>query len=378
MPSFTYTAPAHGKSYLSGLPQDKRRPDDSCCMKVNSLTHDMEVQEIVPNIFWEAGMNIVHAIIIFAIITKSEKVFLESTLGFMFHHIIEKHDTERRNRLTVAIGGQHIIEIEGHPGSTMQNECPFCYTLHLRQGPIENCLEIYGPYVVQSLNKESLNFKNYRAMIIGHNCLLGLHKQAAIDFLNLGITYEKEQVSCNTREGIEQMMKIRINLLGANSNMPIIIEFPMDPIHPSTDRLGLYIHTLCHIQRQYKGPIILVIPPYIPQKYCSEETYIEGKRIHQEVFQFGVNLGQSFGLAVSRIHIQNEDSPGNITLTDLKWSKEALFNREGERTREYHNRVLLSLNRLVKAVEYWNTAHFQRENAVGVRSLDPSEVEARE
>jgi len=36
------------------------------------------------------------------------------------------------------------------------------------------------------------------------------------------------------------------------------------------------------------------------------------------------------------------------------------------------------LNRLVKAVEYWNTAHFQRENAVGVRSLDPSEVEARE
>ena len=381
MRNFTYEEPAPGASYLASIPPEKRRdPNGECCKLFAATFDDEEVQEYRPNLYAKPALNIVSGILMMVFITATEKTFLDLTLGYMYHHILEESYKERRSRMVqvININLNDTVELQGYATWNTDLLCPICNTTHVRKRSRRECLQNYGPYIIENLTETTLKYWKYKAMIIGSNALLNLPKSAAKEYLNLGML-PHEQKTCHLLVGTMDMMNKRIQFITPSSTTPIIVEFPAQELYPSIQGLSQFIHSLSHCQRNYAGPIILVIPPYMPKRGGEPiQDYVEGKRNHLQIYKRGVMLGHTFGLAVVMLEVQGLERQPDVALTDLDWDDEALFNNRGQKTREMNYRIMLYLDNLVKILGEWETSPFTREAHVGYRSLRPEDVEARD
>ena len=378
---FEYEEPAPGASYLASIPPEKRRnPNEDCCKVFSSTFDDEEIQEYRPNLYAKPALNIVSGILMMVFITATEKNFLDLTLGYMYHHILEEDDKERRSRMVqvININLNDTVELEGYPTWNHDHMCPICNTTHVRKRSRRECLQNYGPYIVDNLTENTLKYWKYKAIIIGSYALLNLPKSAAKEYLNLGML-PQEQKTCRNLVGTMDMINKRTKLIGPDSTAPIIVEFPVDVLYPSVQGLSQFIHSLSHCQRNYAGPIILVIPPYMPKQGGEQlQYYVEGKRNHLQLYKRGVVLGHTFGLAVAMMEVQGLEHQPEVSLTDLDWDDEPLFNNRGHKTRELNYRIMQYLHNLVKTLAEWETSPSQRETHVGHRSLRPEDVDARD
>jgi hypothetical protein len=160
--------------------------------------------------------------------------------------------------------------------------------------------------------------------------------------------------------------------------MPLLVEFPMIGTHCKALKMKGILEQMGNLQRTYKGPLVLVIPPYIPTAEDTWEMYIAGMRHHEGTYRMGLSLGKIYGVAVTRLIVQTEELHGLIMTRVDKWDNECLFSPTGRPLREFHRRVISYLEELVNTLNAWNPAKEDRELAVGYRSLNLEETEARE
>jgi hypothetical protein len=98
---------------------------------------------------------------------------------------------------------------------------------------------------------------------------------------------------------------------------------------------------------------------------------------HHNHYQMGLDLGKIYGVAVTRLMVQTEELHGHM-MTQLCWDNECMFSPTGRPLREFHRRVISYLRELTSIILTWNPAEGTREAAVGYRSHNPEEIEARD
>lgn len=358
------------------MPEEKKRPDKQCCSRAEKLVLDDEVQEVIENELAPILYQIMFALSTLAtsgILVKSdERKILDRNLGFLYHDVMKEHDKTCRSRMTITGESTSRAELEGHPWSSMKNECLSCLTFHIKEGQEYECIEFRGPLIIENLDRYSFKRWGYSAMIIGINAMLYLPKHLNEIYLNLGVVYKKEEDSLMSLEDIRKMIESRMKILAADSNLPILVEFPINPTHPTIDKLKFFLHAIAHLQQRYAGPIILIIPPYIPLKYEGYDDYTTKKIMMEYIYRRALMWGQNLGAAVAKLHMQTDHLGDRIIMMGPRWSSEAIFNREGQRTREYYYRLVMSLEKIVAASKKWNITVHQRNRMTTSSNLtDP-------
>ena len=302
-------------------------------------------------------------------VNEEDHKFLTVNMGYLFHKIVTDHAKDIRSRSSVVSNKFSEEEVHGIQRYSPDQECARCRVGHLSVGLPTECIASYGPLEADVLHETTLPLNNYAAMVIGTKALLSLHEFAIPIFLNVGITNLEELSYEHIKTGLAEKVRKRIKLLANDSCMPILVEFFYDSKATESVPRQLYtaIRTLAQIQREYNGPIVLIIPPY---RILSRDTiceYNEGKRRHQVWVKMGMLIGKMLGLAVCSLYIQSEYKDNQTVTNPPTWVIEPLFNEEKQCTREYYRRIHETLVNLVKALVPWIVTIPERQACQGYR-----------
>ena len=369
---FTHVAPQKGKSYLSGIPVDKRSAHEARADRFsNWLILDNTGEDL-----WKApALQILWAIICGLIITRSELTYLHEHIGYAWHEILERHTRKEMSKMMVAQLWPQI-EYRGYPVYALKDECISCHNFHQSPGELSECTGIYGPFNLPMLMAVPQDFKQYSAALMGTQVLLGISKKCQSWLLNVGEVSIKDYDMVSGDE-FGQLIQQRINLFSPLSTLPLLVEYPMIGSDSHVLKMKGILEQMGNLQRTYKGPLVLIIPPYIPTAEDTWEQYKAGMKDHHNHYQMGLDLGKIYGVAVTRLMVQTEELHGQM-MTQLCWENECMFSPTGRPLREFHRRVISYLRELVVAILTWNPPEGTREAAVGYRSLNPEETEARD
>jgi len=295
-------------------------------------------------------------------VTKDDYDFLLSNSGYLFHQIVVEHMADLRSRFAVVSIDFEKQELFGVQKYHLSQECMQCRVGHQRIGLSTECNATYGPYNMELLANTTMPLKDFQAMVVGTKYLLTLHEAAWGVFFNVGITNPSELSLHTNRTGLANAVRKRTYLLGNNSILPILVEFHIDKrsSHRDLAQLFLAIQSLAQLQREYSGPIVLLIPPYCIDRHDGLIEYRANKIKHRRWEVMGSLLGKMFGLAVCSLVIQSEYRDMGTVMTHPQWALEPLFNHEKICTREYYRRVHDLMICLVSSLIPWNVPESQR------------------
>jgi hypothetical protein len=322
-------------------------------------------------------MQILWAVTCALTVTRLESNYLQEHIGYAWHEVLTQHTYKEKSKMVVAQLWPQI-EYRGYPTYNIEDGCLSCHDFHQSPGELSECTGIYGPYYLPMLLTLPRDLKQYSAAIMGTQTLLGLSKRGQSWLFNLGEVSVKDY-NATTGAEFKELILERIILLQSRPTMPLLVEFPMIGAYCKAQKMKGILEQMGDLQRTYKGPLVLVIPPYIPTAEDTWEMYTAGMRHHEGTYRMGLSLGKIYGVAVTRLIVQTEEMHGLIIMTRIdKWDNECLFSPTGRPLREFHRRVISYLEELVSTLNAWNPDKEDRELAVGYRSLNLEETEARE
>jgi hypothetical protein len=303
-------------------------------------------------------------------VTKDDYDFLLVNSGYLFHQIIAEHMADLRSRFSVVSIDFESQELFGSQNYHLDQECIQCRVGHQRVGLPTECNATYGPYNSELLVNTTMPLDSFLAMVVGTKSLLTLHEAAWGTFLNVGITNQGELSLQTDRMGLANAVRKRIYLLERNSVLPILVEFYHDKRSPCSDRSQLFlaIYSLAQLQREYSGPIVLLIPPYCIDRNDGITEYRAKKVNHRKLEVAGSLLGKKLGLAVCSLVIQSEHRDMGTVMNHPQWAIEPLFNHAKVCTREYYRRVHDLMICLVNSLLPWIVPESQRLSCLKFQS----------
>jgi len=370
---FTHVAPQEGKSYLSDIPVDKRNAHE---VRADRSSNWLILNHTGEDLWTAAALQILWAVTCALTVTRNELTYLQEHIGYAWHEVLSRHTCKEMSKMVVA---QLWLQIEyhGYPTYAIEDGCLSCHDFHQSPGELSECTGIYGPFYLPMLITLPQDLKQYSAAIMGTQTLLGLSKRGQSWLFNLG-EVSVGDYEATTGAEFKELILQRIILLRPRPTMPLLVEFPMIGTNCKVLKMKGILEQMGNLQRTYKGPLVLVIPPYIPTAEDTWEMYIAGMRHHEDIYRMGLGLGKIFGVAVTSLIVQTEELHGLIMTRVDRWDNECLFSPTGRPLREFHRRVISYLEELVNTLNTWNPAKEDREQAVGYRSLNLEEIEARE
>jgi hypothetical protein len=229
---------------------------------------DENLESAPPNKWAKYGKGIIQAMQAECTLKEDEHRFLVTNMGYIFNEIMIDYMAEARSRLSIVPKRLSEEEIFGIQASFVDQECAKCKVGHVLNPLPTECYSNYGPYDVKRLKNNPLDIKDYAAMVVGTDALLLFYARAVPMFMNLGITDQDQLSFDKNRTGIADAVRDRIAILPKNSTMPILVEFRYDYLSAESlpTQMHLMISSLAQVQREYDGPIILLIPPYRVQE----------------------------------------------------------------------------------------------------------------
>ena len=303
-------------------------------------------------------------------VTKDDYDFLLVNSGYLFHQIIAEHMGDLRSRFSIVSIDFEKQELFGSQDYQLNQECMKCNVGHQRVGLPTECNATYGPYNFELLINTTMPLDSFLAMIVGTKSLLTLHEASWETFLNLGITNQGELSLARDKMGLANAVRKRIYSLERNSVLPILVEFYLDNRSTCSDRSQLFlaVYSLAQLQREYNGPIVLVIPPYCIDRHDGLAEYRAKKINHRKLEVVGSLFGKKLGLAVCSLVIQSEHRDMGTVMNHPQWAIEPLFNHEKVCTREYYRRVHDLMLCLVNSLLPWIVPEFQRLSCLSFQS----------
>jgi hypothetical protein len=331
---------------------------------------DENLESAPPNKWAKYGKGIIQAMQAECTLKEDEHRFLVTNMGYIFNEIMIDYMAEARSRLSIVPKRLSEEEIFGIQASFVDQECAKCKVGHVLNPLPTECYSNYGPYDVKRLKNNPLDTKDYAAMVVGTDALLLFYARAVPMFLNLGITDQDQLSFDKNRTGIADAVRDRIAILPKNCTMPILVEFRYDYLSAESlpTQMHLMISSLAQVQREYDGPIILLIPPYRVQEGDGWNDYAKGKRYHEYWEKMGTQLGQMLGLAVGSVLMQSEYRDENTVYNHASWTVEPLFNEKRQCTREYHRRMYGMLLNLCMYIHPWIVPVSKRQNCQKYKS----------
>lgn len=285
----------------------------------------------------------------------SDQNFLSINIGYLFNQVTIEHMADMRSRQSIVHKDFSEEEIFGIQEYYSDQECAKCKVGHVMEGNSTECPASYGPYDVELLKDSTMLFDSYAAMIVGTKSLIQLHEVATQIFLNVGIINLENISLKSSKTGLANEVRRRIQLLNVNSVMPILVEFYHDEQSSESvpSQLHMAISTLAKLQRDYNGPIVLIIPPYQVKVGDGIAEYNKGKQTHKLWETMGSLLGKFMGLAVGSLIIQSEYWDTCLVANHPMWVVEPLFNENSQCAREYYRRIHETMMCITNALHQW-------------------------
>ena len=331
---------------------------------------DTDLEPAPPNKWAKHGKEIIKAMYDNQTLKEEEHRFLVANMGYIFNEIMAEYMAGARSRMSIVPRRISEEEMYGLQSILELQECAKCRVGHVMNSFPNECDATYGPYDVKRLKNQPMDINDYSAMIVGTDAMLLFYGEAVPMFLNLGITDPEQLLFDKNKTGIADAVRDRIAILPKNCVMPILVEFHHDYLSNESfpTQMHLVISSLAQVQREYDGPIILLIPPYRVQEGDGWNDYAKGKRYHEYWEKIGMQLGQMLGLAVGSVLMQSEYRDEHTVYNHNTWSVEPLFNEKRQCTREYHRRMYTMLVNICMHIHPWIVPVSERQKCQKYKS----------
>ena len=278
-------------------------------------------------------------------VAVNESQFVDANKGYMYTSIVEQHVKEERKKKILLPAHVEAQELPTDLDSVRGN----IYA----QGK-----QINGPCQVENMQRNQLLLRCCSAGIIGTRVLCML--TADFTCLNLGLSTYTDQERVKEVGMFLEDIRIRLQVPGWLSNMTILIECPMHiEKYKNVHYLAVLVEKLAAYQREYRGAIVLLFPPFLPADQCTLQAYQEGKEEARRWARIGHKLGKLHGLATMLMDVQYESHDRDTVLAMSCWTVDTLMCKFGP-TEEFYFRFGTELTYLLKAVQRWAIPEFGR------------------
>ena len=272
-------------------------------------------------------------------LTVSEQNFVDHNRGFIYQSLLENWYQKYIARYSTVNLHDEEVEI---PQDI--NQCAYCEVVHIGPVPPHSCASRLNFSPQQWKNMDLFDFKQTKMVLFGRKTLLIIPFE--LEAINVG-TSERLNYTTGFNLDVEinkaensfyQALLARIKIAGFDNKIPIFCEFA----NSSSQGLGIswehhaigFMRVLKNLQRQYIGPLIMVIPPV---QYTSESdlTSYNEKKLSWIKNSLAIRtMGQLFGIPVLCLNIQTFPEGEKFTRNRF-WKNEAIFNKNGIGTLEY-------------------------------------------
>jgi hypothetical protein len=277
--------------------------------------------------------------------TMLELKFIHNNRGSIFQTLLDKW-YERHVALYSSIS-QHDREFSD---TSMTDDGRFCGIIHAGLVTQEQCAMRlnFGPQQWHDMHHE--DFKTVSMIVFGRKWLLNLPME--LSAINTGIVADLRYTT-----GLDTQTKItvsqdlfhaallsRLVKAGVNNTVPVFCEFFPSSVHDSQtsfeDHAFGFVRVIKSLQKQYKGPIVMVFTPVVYTSGLDWHAYNAQKVewVKQETLLR--TMGQFCNVPVLCLRIQtcNEDGERWVTRNRF-WNNEPIFTKRGELTCEYYARI---------------------------------------
>jgi hypothetical protein len=224
----------------------------------------------------------------------------------------------------------------------------------------------FGPQQWHDMHHE--DFKSVSMIVFGRKWLLTL--PMGLSAINTGTLADLSYTTgfnmrikiTVSQDSLHAALLARLKKAGFNNTTPVFCEFFLSSVYDSQtsfeDHAFGFVRVLKSLQKQYKGPIVLVFTPVIYTPGLDWNTY-NAKKIewakHATLLR---TMGQFCNVPVLCLRIQTCNEDGETWVTRNRfWNNEPIFTKRGELTCEYFTRIKDMLIEASKACQEITTVY---------------------
>jgi hypothetical protein len=304
-------------------------------------TGDIDTASIPINVYTEPIKSLLVKLQQQGFLTAMEETFIIANKGFFFSGLAEDWTKEYEAGKTLVSAILEKTELPPSPDS-------------LEGSMYTNGCQIYGSRRPELLFYAE-DLENYQAIIIGTKNFLVLDQAFAAGILNLGLNSMTEQEHLNSVEDFLHDIGERkdMHVTNRDSNIPILIEVPMHLVlYQDVHYLAKLFTGVAKYQEGYRGMILLLFPPFVPDGEINFQTYQEGKAKARKWAKIGMKLGQIHGVATQYVDIQAETYDRENILTQPLWRFTSLYS-QAKPTTEFMRRFGFVLKGMLNKLQEW-------------------------
>jgi hypothetical protein len=277
--------------------------------------------------------------------TMLELKFIHNNRGSIFQTLLDKwYDRHVASYSSIP---QHDREFSD---TSMTDDVRFCGIIHAGLVKQEQCVMRlnFGPQQWHDMHHE--DFKTVSMLMFRRKWLLNLPME--LSAINTGTLANLSYTTgLNTRikitvsqDSFHAALLTRLKKAGFNNTTPVFCEFFLSSVCDSQtsfeDHAFGFVRVLKSLQKQYKGPIVLVFTPVSYTPGLDWNTYNAKKMEWAKHATLLRTMGQFCNVPVLCLRIQTCNEDGEMWVTRNRfWNNEPLFTKQGEVTCEYFARV---------------------------------------
>ena len=246
-------------------------------------------------------------------------------------------------------------------GSSHPHFCQYCSCIHVATAHPhpQSCplISTHGPRLLEDLKLDTeVSKAKVKVYFMGHTNLYYLPPTLRPQVMNVGNpsigTYDVPLLATDVMkplpngEGtlISNIKKV-ITAIGQDNHRPLLIEFYEATDAPQAEAIAHltgFANAVRICQKDYFGPLIVVVPPVRAMFGDTQQSYNE-KVIHMtRLHHQGHAIGSALGVPILRMPAQvMEYTTLKEKVYYMGWIPEPLFASNGNHTREYLNRIHL-------------------------------------
>jgi hypothetical protein len=232
----------------------------------------------------------------------------------------------------------------------MTDDGKLCGVTHVRLITLEQCVMRlnFGPQQWHDMHHEE--FQTVSMIVFGRKWLLTLPME--LSAINTGTVadlryttgLDKHTKITVSQDSFHAALLSRLAKAGVNNTTPVFCEFFLSSVCDSQtsfeDHAFGFVRVLQSLQKQYKGPLVLVFTPVSYSPGLDWDTYNAKKMEWTKHATMLRTMGQFCNVPVLCLRIQTCNEDGETWVTRNRfWNNEPIFTKQGELTCEYFARV---------------------------------------
>jgi hypothetical protein len=277
--------------------------------------------------------------------TMLEQKCIHNNRGSSFQTLLDKW--YERHVASYSSIPQHDREFSD---TSMTDDGRICGIIHAGLVKQEQCTMRlnFGPQQWHDMHHE--DFKTVSMIMFGRKRLLNLPME--LSAINTGTLADLSYTTgLNTRikitvsqDSFHAALLARLKKAGFNNTAPVFCEFFLSSVCDSQtsfeDHAFGFVRVIKSLQKQYKGPIVMVFTPVSYTPGLDWNTYNAKKMEWAKHATLLRTMGQFCNVPVLCLRIQTCNEDGETWVTRNRfWNNEPIFTKRGELTCEYFARV---------------------------------------